>query len=188
MNQDIFFYKGEKTLIESNPNDIVKDICNKFISILKKDPNCLYFLYNGKKLNTELSISQIKLGSFKNKNIVIKVKDIIEIQNEKNELIEINQEKNIKNKNDNCMNEMIITYKRQDKNNKIRLFGYNFVNRYQDICKIIYKGKDFRLQHYFYFEKNKNILEIKLRGVNQITDWSYMFAGCSLLFSLPNIS
>ena len=35
---------------------------------------------------------------------------------------------------------------------------------------------------------NKNKLEIKLKGIKNINDMSYMFSGCSYLSSLPDIS
>ena len=35
---------------------------------------------------------------------------------------------------------------------------------------------------------NKNILQIKLKGINNITNMSEMFLGCSSLLSLPDIS
>ena len=71
---------------------------------------------------------------------------------------------------------------------KIKVFGEDFVKRYEDSCKIIYEKKKYKLTEYFEFENNGNkLLEIKLFGILNITDLSGMFNGCSSLLSLNNI-
>ena len=57
-------------------------------------------------------------------------------------------------------------------------------------CSIIYEEKKIELTAIFEL-KNKaynNILKIKLIGINNVTDMSNMFFGCSSLISLPDIS
>jgi len=50
-------------------------------------------------------------------------------------------------------------------------------NKEYEICK------QYNIKNY-----NKNKLEIKLKGVDNIKDMSYMFSECSSLSSLPDIS
>ena len=59
-------------------------------------------------------------------------------------------------------------------------------------CKIVYKNKEYELKEYFNdIDKkynNKDEIKIKLKGINNITDMSYMFSKCSSLYSLPDMS
>ena len=75
--------------------------------------------------------------------------------------------------------------------NRIKIFGTEFVERYEGICKIIYKGEEKPLSEYFPLTtadiQNKEF-RIKLKGVNYITDASYMFRSVNNLFDVPNIS
>ena len=90
-------------------------------------------------------------------------------------------------------NEITIQYKKTDKygndyGNKIKIFGKKFVENNKDKCKFIYKCKDYELQEYLELEKNEQIFEIKLFGINKVTNMSFMFSECILLTSLPDIS
>ena len=75
---------------------------------------------------------------------------------------------------------------------KTRIFGRCFVNTNKDNCKIIYKNNEYDLKEYFDdIEKkynHKDIISIKLKGLNNITDMSFMFDECKSLISLPDIS
>ena len=64
----IFVYNGSTTIIQCNLNDKMKEICQKFSSKLQIDLNNLFFLYNGNKINNELTFQQLinKLDSNKN--------------------------------------------------------------------------------------------------------------------------
>ena len=78
MSDVIFSYKGNKTSIQCEENQKMKDICIKFSTKLNIDINKIYFLYNGDKLNEELKLKYIK----KDKNINevnILVNDVNEI-------------------------------------------------------------------------------------------------------------
>ena len=73
----------------------------------------------------------------------------------------------------------------------IRLFGEDFVCRYRNICKIIYKNSERPLTEYFhlaYDDIQSKDFRIKLKGVNFVTDMSSMFRFCENLLELPNIS
>ena len=75
--------------------------------------------------------------------------------------------------------------------NKYKIFGENFVQNNKDICKIIVNNEKKELCSYLENYKNylnKDKLEIKLTGINNIIDSSYMFSGCVSLISLPDIS
>ena len=62
------------------------------------------------------------------------------------------------------INEIRMIYEFNEDSQKIRIFGDKFV------------------------ENNKNIFEIKLRGLNNVSDISEMFYDCSSLKELPDIS
>ena len=71
----------------------------------------------------------------------------------------------------------------------IDLFGHTFVENNKDICKMIIDNEEYELKCLYKVKINKNnILKIKLKGINNITNMSFMFSGCSLLSSLPDIS
>ena len=53
-----FEYKGTKTLIQCNPNDKMKNICENFTKKLSIDMNSIYFLYSSNQLNYELTFIQ----------------------------------------------------------------------------------------------------------------------------------
>ena len=106
---------------------------------------------------------------------------------------------NIKSKNDANKNidEITIQYKINNfKNLNVRIFGDEFVKNNKDKCKIIKNGKELELCSYINIninQLNKNkIYEIKLNGINNITNMSCMFKGDIFnntpLFSLPDIS
>mgnify|MGYP002623697429 CR=1 FL=1 len=65
-----------------------------------------------------------------------------------------------------------------------------FINNNKNKCKIIYEEKEYEMKENWNIDdKPKNdILEIKLKRINNITDMSYMFNGCSNLSNLPDIS
>ena len=73
--------------------------------------------------------------------------------------------------------------------NNINIFGYNFIKNNKNICKMIIDNKEYELaKKYNGKRSNNNKLKIKLKGINNVTNMSYMFSGCSSLLSLPDIS
>ena len=82
--------------------------------------------------------------------------------------------------------EISIIYKKYENENDIKIFGNKFVENNKNKCKFIYKEKEYELQEYFEIKENE--LEIKLNGIDKITDMSYMFHNCYSLESLPDIS
>ena len=72
----------------------------------------------------------------------------------------------------------------------IILFGEKFVEKNKEICKILIEGKEKELVSLYSNErlKENEKFEIKLKGIKDIIDMSYMFYGCFSLFSIPDIS
>ena len=72
---------------------------------------------------------------------------------------------------------------------EIKIFGVIFVQNNKNICKMIIDDKDYELTNIYKIQRNNNNkLKIKLKGINNITNLSCMFFGCTSLSSLPNIS
>ena len=95
------------------------------------------------------------------------------------------------NRND-TLNETIIKYKiDNNEDNKIRIFGENFViNNKGKITLIIY-GNEYELCEYInkdIIPQNKNILEVKLIENQQITNMSNMFSYCNSLLPISDFS
>ena len=87
------------------------------------------------------------------------------------------------------IDEIKIIYKVKDK--EVKLFGEDFVKRNKKNCKLIIDGKEQELKEKYsfgIFSSKKDILEIKLKGITNITNMSEMFRGCESLSSLPDIS
>ena len=87
-----------------------------------------------------------------------------------------------------------IEYKiKKGNENKIKVFHSDFVKKNKHKCKIIYNNIKYELKQYFEFDEdnikeNEEILSIKLKGINKITNASFMFCQCSSLILLPNLS
>ena len=73
--------------------------------------------------------------------------------------------------NNNNINEMIIEYIIK-KENKIKLFGKQFIKNNKKNCKIIIDNKEQDIIEYLNVNKNEKILKIKLKEINTITDMS----------------
>ena len=87
------------------------------------------------------------------------------------------------------IDEIKIIYKVKDK--EVKLFDEYFVKRNKNNCKLIIDGKEQELKEKYsfgIFSSKKDIFEIKLKGITNITNMSEMFRGCESLSSLPDIS
>ena len=87
-------------------------------------------------------------------------------------------------------NEITLRYQIKEGEKKIKLFSYHFVRKNRNNFKIIYKNKEYDLSEYFYIYKDddiKDILEIKLKIINETTNIERMFLNCSSLISLQDI-
>jgi len=71
----------------------------------------------------------------------------------------------------------------------INIFGEKFVKNNRNICKMIIDNKEYEISEKYNIKNyKKNKLEIKLKGINNVTNMSYLFYECSSLLSLPDIS
>ena len=80
----------------------------------------------------------------------------------------------------------------KNKKEKLRVFGKQFIKNNINKCKIIYNNFEYDLCEYIddiiYKYNSNEIITIKLKGYNNITDMSYIFQWCESLSSLPDIS
>ena len=83
---------------------------------------------------------------------------------------------------DNDNNKILIKYKIKYKE-RIRLFGYKFIKGNKNKYKLEVNGIIDELNEYYENEEklNNEEVEIKLIGINDITNISYMFYECSTL-------
>ena len=168
-------YKIFKDILKK-ANDINSIITNennyKIINLLNELPENLNMSY----LN---EISSIMIAQFVKMKVHIK-KDMKD--NNRNSISSIKNEEEINNK------EIIISYKINNEPN-LTIFGNKFVKNNKEKCKIFYQNKFHELNEYLdisNYNNDKNKLEIKLTGINNITDMSYMFYNCSTLISISD--
>ena len=75
------------------------------------------------------------------------------------------------------------------KKENINIFGEKFIKNNRNNCKMIIDNKEYNIEEKFEITNNNNdILNIKLKGIENIIDMSNMFNGCKNLLSLPDIS
>ena len=89
--------------------------------------------------------------------------------------------------------EIEIQYMPDRKNKeKVRIFGNKFLNNNMQKCKIIYEDKEYELTEYLrdinIWYNNKDEFNLKLKGINNITNMNSLFEHCCSLFALPDIS
>ena len=113
----------------------------------------------------------------------LKKKVIINFLNGKKNKME-NAKKNININKEK--NEIILKYKTNINNNKLKVFGEHFVKNNIRNCKMIIDKKEYKLLSYW--NKNEsniinNILEIKLKIIKPLTNMMEMFSNCESLIS-----
>jgi len=203
-------YLGYKIFDKEKLEDSLK-IFREYIDKLKNDINGIIEKFNKVVENFEnlYKIKEDIVNNYEKKNRNYELlHNLEEINNNEKLIIEdINsliKEENISNKVNNILNiyhkmtekkikysdEIRIIYK-NDNNNQgvIKIFDKNFI-RNNNNCKIIYNGKEYDLTEELKLNNsdlNKDKIEIKLKGINTITNASYMFFKCKLLLDLPDI-
>jgi len=151
---------------------IYNEIINK-IEIKNRNYEILYNIINFNDNDIEKDINKIINSDENNK--------IINLLNICNKIF-------IKEKQfDN--DELTLIYKINKNEDKIKIFGKEFVNNNKNNCKILYEGLEYKLQEYFPINRlqNKDTLKIKLIGINSITNMNNIFYECSSLLSKPDI-
>ena len=171
MSEINFKYIGKNIPIKFNPEEKIGILINRFCIKTNVNKNNVKFILNNSIVDEELTVK--KLFNH-NKRL-----SIIVLENDKM------KKKNINNNT----NEIRIKYKkiRDTEDRKIKIFGSYFVNNNQENWKIIYKGKEYKLQDTFYIGYHEE-LEIILKAIDNITNLDSMFWGCESLISLPDIS
>ena len=105
---------------------------------------------------------------------IMNIYNLMTIKNENNIINKGNKlENKIKTKNEISIKYLI---KKDDK--KTNTFGKDFAENNKDKCKYIYENKEYELTKEFdltNYNKSNEILEIKLIGINNITNMSYLF-------------
>ena len=81
-------------------------------------------------------------------------------------------------------------YKLNENSERINIFGEIFVKNNINKLKILFKGEEYDLEEEF---ENKNInkekvIDLELKGLNNIDNLSYMFYGCSSLIEIIKIT
>jgi len=90
--------------------------------------------------------------------------------------------------NENLAEINIIYNIKRDEDN-IQIFGKKFVENNKNICKMVIEDEEYEITSKYNVKKNnENKLNIKLKGINNVTNMSEMFYGCSSLSSFPDIS
>ena len=112
--------------------------------------------------------------------------DISEINMSEEDISEINM-------SEEDISEINIIYKinkrKTIKKISVNIFGKKFVENNKNICKMIIDNNEYKISTKYEVKNyNSNKLKIILKGINNITDMSYMFYDCSCLSSLPDIS
>jgi len=144
------------------------------------------YTFDDRKLNYELlyNINKIEQNNDNILKVLNKINNDDSIGNKINIIYDIYKNNNIKKPN-----EIEIKYKINKNENKVKLFGKDFVSNNKSFCKILYDDKYYDLQENFEIKNiENNTFTIVLRGIKYITDMSYMFYLCTSLIELPDIS
>jgi surface protein len=126
------------------------------------------------------------LINFRDSHIFSNINNLIQL----NDFDFFNQMMNINyNINTPNIDELIISYKIDKNEPRIKLFSQNFFNNNKDKCYLLINGdKKDLIKEYEVNNFKDCILTIKLVGLKNITDISSMFRDCTSLLFIPNLS
>jgi surface protein len=173
MIETIFDLNGEKTIIESNKEEVIRNICEIFAKKISKSIDDFDFFYEENVIDYKLTLEEILNSSDKIKN----------------KILIIVKHKNNSNINEEEFGSITLIYKKIQNEPKIKLFGKDFVKNNEKNCNIIFKGATYSLQEVFNVPNNYNIgdeIIIILSGINKITNIDYMFFHTEF-FSSPDM-
>ena len=205
-NHEIIYFGQiiqNKDDLKNELNDLRKRI-DKFNDEIIKIINIL----NKVKENMEVyyKIKQIIINNIENKNRNYEILYNLMKNSHNNDMMDINNvinDESINNKfnillnlykkmiNEDNEDEIRMIYKINKNESSIRILGSKFVENNKDYCKIIYNDNEYELDNEFNIndiDHNDEELEIKLKGIKNITNMSSMFCMCKELISLPDIS
>ena len=92
MTQIEFNYNQNLTIIQANLNDKFKDVINKYLQKSSLDSNKVFFLANGKQINTEETVENTMNDINKQNNNLKVLVQMIEDENNKIKKIEQSKE------------------------------------------------------------------------------------------------
>ena len=193
-------------MVKENNKEKIKENLDKFrndIDKLKKDVKNICDIFNKVIDNFEYLYS-IKKNIMENMDKKFRNFQTLNnqefIYNNEEDLVNIVNSKNIENqvicilktyqKMTKYEYSLIIKYKINNKDKKLKIFGEDFVKINKENCSIIIDNQESELSEYINLEKynipENNLFEIKLVGINNIKKAYCMFYKCSSLISLPN--
>ena len=171
----------------------LEEIINKFRQIMNMME--IYYEINNNIINNfeKNGIrNSISLTNFNNINESID-KEIFNITSEYDFGYNLNKLLYVYNEMNDINTELELNYKPLEDNiDKVKIFDKNFINNNIHKCKIIYENAEYDLTEYFQDIKpnynNQDEFIIKLKGINNITNMSFIFNKCYSLNTLPDIS
>ena len=206
-NHNIISFGKMMPIVEKLGNNkvILKETIGKFkrnieemINILNKTIENIQHYYNitvdimninnenNRKINYEILYN---INKIYDNNILEDLNDIINddnISNKFKKIKDIYDKMTIKH-----TKSLDIKYKINKNEKIIRIFDSKFVKNNKDKCKIIIKGKEYELTDEFNINNLNKInqnLQLKLKGIKNITNLSYMFKGSESLVLISDIS
>ena len=175
--------------------DKIKSIIDNLINRLKTvKGNFEYYYdinYNTLLLITEKKINYDILYNFnkiKNQDIENTIDNIIKIKDFNDAFQKLNE---TYYKMTSKFHETITINYKKENNPTIKIFGSEFVKNNKNFSKILIKSKEYDLTDKISIDNNNPnnpIFEIQLKGIQNMTNISHMFSGCSSLDKLPDIS
>ena len=199
---------GEMIPNDNKINEYLKELRTS-IDILKNNieeiKNKLDKVIENLEIYYQINNDIINKYEKKNRNYEI-LQNIIEINNNNilDEINKINNDNDLNNKTNNILNiynkmvnkdisEINIIYdinkNLEKEEDTINIFGSEFVENNKNICKMIIDNKEYELKVKYNIKNYYNkILKITLKGIDNVTNMSWMFSECSSLSSLPDIS
>ena len=161
-----------------------KKVMENFDSIYNINDNILKNYEKNKNRNYKLLLNLNYMDKYID-NETQNIKDKFDYGKNLNQLLDVYKKmENIK--------EGIIYKSNRIQNEKLRIFGNKFVENNRGKCKIIYNNKEYELTEYIndiderYYDNDE--IKIKLKGISNVTNMSYMFYECDSLYLLNDIS
>ena len=193
-------------------NDIIKkmniyyEINNNFLNNYEPQNKNFEILQNIKEIKNNILMKDIE-EIINEKNIIYKFEKIMQITNniDSNEVIirykilnDINNQMSdypnsfISNNPMQAIGPMNMGMQNNPMQNmgmkEVSIFGKRFIDNDEKNCEFIYEGKKYNLKENIYVSNNIDMIEIRLIGINNITNICGMFEKCSSLVSITGIS
>ena len=187
LNEQLTKLRNNINFMKINMKKII-DVCSKVLDsyeILYDIKKEIYDNIDDKYTN----IQQLNNQKFINNEIDEDIEDIIKeknLDNQFSKMLKIYDKMETKKE---FKESITIKYKINKDDKQIKLFDIDFIENNLDNCKIIYDNQILDLREYIDIDKNKSndILEIKLLGVENITNAYCMFYECKSLIELPDL-